>query len=95
MRAHHFFHNINQAVAGCLCARKRAAKAQALTGEHPFILAGNALILTKHIADFTTAYADIPSRDIRIRANYAVERGHKTLAKTHYFRIALPLRVKI
>src|SRR3546814_11212266 len=56
---------------------------------------GDALVLAEHIADFTHAYADVPSRHVRIFAKVAVQFSHEGLAESHDFAIRAAERLEI
>src|SRR3546814_20747115 len=56
---------------------------------------GDALVLAEHIADFTPAYADVPSRHVRIFAQVAVKFSHEGLAESHDFAIRAAARIGI
>jgi hypothetical protein len=51
------------------------------------VLVAQSLILTEQIPNFTRAYADIPRRNVRIRADVTVKLVHKALAERHNFSI--------
>ena len=87
---------VAQTVAGSLLAGQRAAKGQALAGEHAALEAvGQPLVLAEHIAHLAGAYADIAGRAVHKLADVAVQLGHKALAEAHHFHIALALGVKV
>ena len=52
-------------------------------------------VLAKHIANFSTANPDIPSRNIPIRTDMAKQLGHKALTKTHHFPVRFAFRIKV
>ena len=86
---------VAQAVAGGLRARQGTAVGQALAGQHARKLIGQTLILAEHIADLTRADADVARGHVGIRADMLGQLGHKGLAETHNFHIALALGVEV
>ena len=91
----HRVREIEQAVAGRLRADERAAVGEALAGEHALIAVADALVLAVEIADLSCADADVARRNVRIRADVAVELRHEALAERHDLAVALALRVEI
>src|SRR3546814_2082988 len=70
LRGQHLLHEIDRAKTRGLRARTGTAIDKAFSGQNArFITIGDALVLAEHIADFTPAYADVPSRHVRIFAD--------------------------
>src|SRR3546814_347721 len=66
LRGQHLLHEIDRAKTRGLRARTGTAIDKAFSGQNArFITIGDALVLAEHIADFTPAYADVPSRHVR------------------------------
>src|SRR3546814_9341334 len=71
-------HEIDRDKTRGLRARTGTAIDKAFSGQNArFITIGDALVLAEHIADFTPAYADVPSRHVRIFAQVAVQFSHE------------------
>ena len=93
--AEHFIGEIQQTVSRGLGPGQGTAVAQALAGEHAFVEAGNALILTVQVADFPGAYANVSGGDVHVGADVAVELRHEALAEGHDLPVGLALGVKV
>ena len=91
----HIAQEIDRAIAGRLWPHLRAAIFLTLARQHTLPAIGDALILAKHIADLAPANANIACWHIGIRADMAVEFGHKALAKPHDFCVRFAARVKV
>ncbi len=91
----HFLHHVHRAVTGGFRADTAAAKFQRLAREHAFKAIHNTLVLTKHVAHFAPAHADITRRDVGIRADVFVKLGHESLAEAHNLALTLALGVEI
>src|SRR3546814_9495258 len=82
LRGQHLLHEIDLAKTRGLRARTGTAIDKAFSGQNArFITIGDALVLAEHITDFTPAYADVPSRHVRIFAQVAVPFIHEGLAE--------------
>ena len=91
----HLVSKVAQAVAGGLGTGQRTAVAQALAGNHAVKLVADALILAEQIADLTGAHANVAGGHVGVRADVALQLGHKGLAETHDLVAALALGVKV
>ena len=56
---------------------------------------GELLILAEHIADLTTAYADVASRNVLVRTDVTIKLVHESLTETHHLSIALATRREV
>ncbi len=91
----HLLSKIAQPIAGGLGAADRTAERKPFSGQNTVESARDTLILAKHVCHFALAHADIPRRDIRIKANVAVHFRHQALAKAHYFAVGLAVGIKV
>ena len=57
--------------------------------------AGDFLILTEQISDFSAADADVARGHVGVRADDFIKLGHKALAETHDFVITFTFGVKV
>src|SRR5690606_17073008 len=92
----HFLGEIGGAVAGRLTADEGASPAEALAREHGgFVLVLDALVLTKEVADFPPANADIPGGHVAVFAKMAVKLGHEGLAEPHHLGVGAALGIEV
>ena len=84
----HVVEEIDRAVAGRLGPDHRAAVFEALAGQHPGELVGDALVLAEHVADLAPADADVARRHVDVGADVAIELGHEALAEAHDLALA-------
>ena len=91
----HFIGQIHKTVAGRFGSRKRTAVGKPFAGKHAFVTAGDFLILTEQIADFSAADADVARGHVGVRADDFIKLGHKALAETHDFVITFTFGVKV
>ncbi len=95
-RLEHLFNEKGGAVAGRFGAYQGTAPDQPLTGQHAGLVAvGDAFVLAEHIADFPAPDADVAGRHVGVLTDVTIQLGHEALAKTHDFRIALALGIKV
>ncbi len=92
----HFLEVVGSAVASGFRAEIAAAIGQALAGQHA-VFPGplDALILAVQIADLPAGHADIAGGDVHIRADVAIQLGHKGLAEAHDLSVAAAPGVKV
>ncbi len=64
-------------------------------GERTGELVTQTLVLTEHITDLASAYSYIACRNIRVRADMALQFGHERLAETHYFGVGFATRREV
>jgi hypothetical protein len=86
-----FSRKVDRAVAGRLGADHRTAVFEALAGEHPGELVGDALVLAEHVADLAPADADVARGHVDVGTDVAIELGHERLAEAHDLALALAL----
>ena len=86
---------IAQAEAGGLGAGQGTAVAQPFAGEHAGELVPDLLVLAEEETDLPGAHADIASGHVGVRADVALELGHKGLAEPHDLGVALALGVEV
>ena len=91
----HLLGEVAQAVAGGLGTGERAAEGDALAGQDAGVLVLQALVLAKQVADLAAADADVTGGHIGIRADMAVQLGHKALAEAHDLGVRLAVGVKV
>jgi len=60
---------------------QRTAPVQGLAGQHAGELVADALVLAEEVADLAAADADVPRRDVGMRADVLAELGHEALAE--------------
>ena len=95
LRGEHVRGEVDVSVAGRLGADERAAEGEALAGEHARELVHDALVLAEEVADLAAAHVHVAGRDVRVRADVAVELGHEALAEAHDLRVGAALRVEV
>ena len=87
---------VHRSISGRFRTNQRTAVICAFACQHAiFKAAANAFILTEQIADFFTAYTDIPGRHIQIGANMSIQFGHKCLTEAHNLCIGFAARIKV
>ncbi|EEZ76891.1 hypothetical protein NEILACOT_03083 [Neisseria lactamica ATCC 23970] len=86
---------IDAAVAGRFRANQAAAPFQTFAGQDGSEFIADFFVLSEQVADFASAYADVAGRNIGVRADVAVEFGHKGLAEAHYFGIGFAFGVEV
>ena len=91
----HVLGEVYGAIAGGLRTDEGTAPVELLAGKNAGKLIAQALVLTKEVADFTTAHADIAGGYVCVRADVALELGHEALAECHYLALALTFGVKV
>src|SRR5690554_1173737 len=92
----HFLGEEHGTVAGCFGTGAAAAPVQALAGEYAgLVTVGDALVLAKHVTDFTATNADVTGRDVCVLAQVAVQFGHHALAEAHDFVVRFALRIEV
>ena len=91
----HGMDKVAKAKAGGFLPGKGTAPGEPLAGQHAFIQAGDPLILAVQEADFPGTHADVSGRHVHVLAHMAVQLGHKALAETLHFVVALALGVKV
>ena len=87
--------DVYQAVARRLFSNQRAAVGKPTPRQYAYVLVADSLILSKQISDLSRAYADIPCRNVRIRADMTEQFRHKALAKRHNFTVGPAFGVEI
>ncbi len=95
MGLEHFLGKVHGAVAGGFGADQRAAKAQALAGEHAVSAVGQLLVHAGHVADLAATHADVARGHVGVGADVAEQLGHEGLAEAHDFGVALALGVEV
>ena len=91
----HFYGIIHGTIAGCLRTDERTAVGSSLARQDAGKLVAQSLVLAIQIANLTRAYADVTGRYVGVRANVALQLGHKALAEAHDLGIRLALGVKV
>ncbi len=92
----HFVNKEGSSVASCFRTHQRATPVDPFTGKNSrFPTVGDALVLAKHITDFTTTNTDVPGRNVCMLADVAIELSHEALAKTHDLIVRFPLGIEI
>ena len=86
---------VNSAVACCLGTDEGAAVLDALTCEHACELVSESLVLTEHVADLTSAYAEVACGNVKVGTDMSGELCHEALAETHNLCVRLALRIKV
>src|SRR5581483_5365637 len=91
----HLRGKIHAAIARSLRTNQRTAPIQALAGQHAreFIL--ETLVLAEQVPDFAAADPNVSCRYVSIRPDVPEEFGHKTLAESHDFVVALALGIEV
>ena len=88
-------YEVDSAEARRFGTQARATEGEALTGHRTRVLVSKALVLTVHIGDFATTYADVPCGYVGVRADVAPQLAHEALAESHDFAVALTLRREV
>ena len=91
----HVLKEVNSTEAGSLRTDERTSERKSLSGEHAVVLAGELLVHSLEIADFTAAYADVTCRNVHIRTDVSPELKHEGLAETHDLSVGLALWVEV
>ncbi len=91
----HLGGEVDAAVAGGFRTDERAAPVEALAGEHPGELVGEALVLAEEVADLPAAHADVAGGHVGVGADVAEELGHEALAEAHDLGVGLALGVEV
>ena len=90
-----FLNEVHEAIARCFGTSERTAIGKTLTGKNAFPDILDALVLTEHVADLTSAGSDITCRNVGVCADVAAELGHEGLAEAHDFVVGLALRIEV
>ena len=91
----HLCSEVNGTIAGRFRSDQRSSPIAAFACKDACKLIAQTLVLTKEIADFTTANADVSCGDICVGTNVSRQFRHETLAKTHHLSIRFPLWIEI
>ena len=93
---HHALHIVDGTETGGFRTNQGAAPAVALAGQSAgAVLAGQFLVGTVEVTDFTSANADVTGRAVLIRTDVAPQLIHEGLAETHDFLVRLANGVEI
>ncbi len=93
---YHAFNIVNCAETGSFRTDEGTTPAVRFTCERArAVLAGQFLVSTVEVADFTTANANVASRAVLVRTDVAPQFIHVSLAETHDFSIALSCGIEI
>ena len=84
----HVVYKVECTVTCCFGTNKRATPIDTFTCEYACVVfTGKFLVHTVHKTDFTTAYANVAGRNVRIGTDMMPQFEDECLAETHYFGI--------
>ena len=94
-RGEHLFGKVADAVARRFGTHRAAAPVAALARERARKFVAQALVLSKQIADFASAHADVACRYVGILPDMALQFGHERLTELHHLVVRLALGVEV
>ncbi len=87
---------VNCAVTGSFRTNERSAVGKTFAGKNAvFPNAFKSSVLTIEVADLSSAYTHVTSRNVDVRADVTVKSCHEALAETHNFCIRFAGRIEV
>ena len=91
----HLFCEVAETKTCSFCTSEGTTIGKTLTGKYTRPLIADSLVLSEHVTDLTSACSDIAGRYVAVRTDVLAKLSHEALAETHYFSVALTLRVEV